>query len=243
MSVLLAWGLATTASALDERASPEELDKLLDTLGPADPTSPQFAPDTTEIWAPDKAGWPKLVGHLSTTTEQPQFPYGEVVETWIVYRPDVYLTREMAGHFVGPTPGGLLGLQAHYASQPNAAEYRTLSFDFSYQVPPTSAAIAETPDFVPSFVDAVHPFEVWTEVDGVPKRSGSLYRQRVVWGGDVSWWDEWVLFDTYEMPDSAHVVTRLVPTGQSTLTLRAWFESQPSNQRAYVHTTATERPL
>lgn len=247
---LLAVGLwSAVASAADQDRdfkSPEEFDAFLDEIGDPQPgTSPQFAPDTTEIWGPKdpKSGLPGLVGHISTETEYPAWPYGEVIETWIVYRPEVTLTGEMLGHFVGSTPGGLAGLEAHYAGLPNASSYRELSFDFTYQYPLTSAQVAEAPGFVPWFVDEVYQFAVYTVIDGVERRSGSLYRQRVVFGGFVSWWDEWVLFDTYEMPDSAHVVTRLEPTGAPTVPLRTWLEAQPANQKAFVHTTATEAPL
>lgn len=237
--------LATASFAMDNKgpSTPDEWDKaFVNDFGPElpDAVAPQFAPNTTEIWSPKtKSGLPMMAGHIQTTTEFEDFPYGDVTESWIVYQPDFVLTREIEAHYVGPTPGGLPGLVTHYSQLPNANDYKLMSFDMTYLEPPTPAEIAAFPDVIPWFVDRTVEFEVVTEIDGNAKTSGFLYRQRMVFGGAVSWWDVWVLYDTYVFPEDSHVVTRLVPRNADQESVQRFLANlPPEHQWTMVHSHA-----
>ncbi|MCB9686295.1 MAG: hypothetical protein H6735_14730 [Alphaproteobacteria bacterium] len=241
--------LAATSFAMDDKgpATPDDWDKvILDQFGPVvDGVVYQFAPNTTEVWSPsNKSGLPSLAGHIHTATEYAEFPFGDVTESWIVFQPDATLTREMEAHYVGATPGGLTGLSNHYAQLTNADDYKLLSFDMVYLEPPTPSEIDAFPDVIPWFVDQIVEFDVTTEIDGSVKSSGSLYRQRMVFGGVVSWWDVWVLYDTYVFPEDSHVVTRLKPRNTEQETVRRFLQNLPQQgQWAMVHTHSAVRDL
>lgn len=227
--------------------TPDEWQEVLDdNLGPwGGGVIYQFAPNTTEIWSPPtkSGGLPRLSGHLFTTTELPTYPYGQVNESWIVYQPDTTLTKELEMHYVGATPGGYLGLAMHYAQQPDATQYKVLSWDMQYAPPPSQNQVMGLPDAWPMFTDHVYEFDVYTVKDGTPTLSGALYRQHMVFMGSVLWWDNWVLFDNYVFPEDSHVVTHLVPRAPTTESLRSFLLSMPSNQKSVVNTHSSVMPL
>ncbi|MEZ4236281.1 MAG: hypothetical protein R3F59_08995 [Myxococcota bacterium] len=228
---------------------PDVYEVLLDGL--YDPTDPdpvpvyQLSPGTTELYGPGKDGQYGPQGVVVTQVERPDWPWGLVLEDWIVYSPEATLRGDLELDFrgFGHTVDDTLD---EYASLPDAGSYGHLTFKFTYGSPPSASAIAALPTVIPWFVTDIEEFDVETELNGSQFVSGALYRQRtqLSTGATPVWRDVWVLYRDYEFPTAGNgAVTVLKPTGVADRPLRRFLEAQPDERWLFVQASSAADPL
>jgi hypothetical protein len=209
----------------------------------------QLAPGSTQIYAPGRGGLEK-VGKVVTKKANPEWPWGVVTEDWILYNPEELLIGELDLEWC--CAGNVDAVVAEYAALPDAAMYGHLTFEFTYQAPPTTSSILGLPTMIPWWVDDIQEFAVLTETTSGTVQSGTLYREvytpPVVFGDPSPpiprWRDVWVLWQNYQFPNGTNgVTTVLQPLTIPDRTVRAYLQSQPPTQNLFVQASSAVQDL